>query len=97
MAFTRALGSASIDKGVRVVGVNPGFVETERMVTLMRARAEDELGEADRWPELTTSLPAGRAARPAEVGELVCFLASDRASYITGVVVTIDGGAAARA
>ena len=97
MAFTRALGSASIDKGVRVVGVNPGFVETDRMVTLMRTRAESELGDPDRWPELTANLPAGRPARPAEVAELVAFLASDRASYISGVVVTIDGGAAARA
>lgn len=96
MAFTRALGGASLDHGVRVVGVNPGLVETDRMVTLMRTRAESELGNADRWPELTKNLPLGRAARPEEVADLVTFLASDRASYITGVIYTIEGGVAAR-
>jgi len=96
MAFTRALGSASLDNGVRVVGVNPGLVETDRMVTLMRTRAESELGDADRWPELTKGLPLGRAAKAGEVGDLVTFLASDRASYISGVIYSIDGGVAAR-
>ena len=97
MAFTRALGSTSLDRNVRVVGVNPGLVETERMVTLMRTRAADVLGDADRWPELTKNLPLGRAARAQEVADLVTFLASPRASYITGVVYALDGGVAARA
>ncbi len=97
MAFTRALGSTSLDRKVRVVGVNPGLVETGRMVTLMRTRAADTLGDADRWPELTRNLPLGRAAQPEEVADLVAFLASARASYITGVVYALDGGVAARA
>ena len=96
MAFTRALGSNSLDNGVRVVGINPGLVETERMVTLMRTRAENELGDPDRWPELTTNLPLGRAARPEEIGDLVTFLASDRSSYTTGVIYSVDGGTAAK-
>ncbi len=96
MAFTRALGSTSLDNGVRVVGVNPGFVETDRMVTLMRTRAADTLGDPERWRELTRNMPLGRAARSEEVADLVAFLASERASYITGVVYAIDGGVAAR-
>ena len=96
MAFTRALGSTSLDSGVRVLGVNPGLVETGRMVTLMEQRAETELGDKTRWRELTTNLPGGRAAKASEVADLVTFLASERAAYITGVICTIDGGTAAR-
>lgn len=97
MAFTRALGSTSLEMGVRVAGVNPGFVETDRMVTLLRTRAADTLGDAERWRELTTNLPLGRAARPEEVADLAVFLASPRASYISGAVYALDGGLAARA
>ncbi len=96
MAFTRALGSTSLDDGVRVVGVNPGLVETGRMVTLMEQRAETEFGDKSRWRDLTTNLPAGRAAKPEEVANLVTFLASERAAYTTGVIYSIDGGVAAR-
>jgi len=81
---------------VRVVGVNPGLVETGRMVTLMEQRAEAEFGDKSRWRDLTTNLPAGRAAKPEEVANLVTFLASERAAYTTGVIYSIDGGVAAR-
>lgn len=96
MAFTRAMGSYALDDGLRVVGVNPGAVETDRIVTLMRTRAASELGDAERWREYLDKLPLGRAAEAREVADLVVFLASDRASYITGTVVTLDGGVAAR-
>ena len=96
MAFTRALGSTSLDDGVRVVGINPGFVETERMVTLLETRAEKELGDKTRWRELTSTLPGGRAAKPEEVADLATFLASERSAYTTGVVYALDGGVAAR-
>jgi NAD(P)-dependent dehydrogenase (short-subunit alcohol dehydrogenase family) len=98
MAMTRALGSASVDHGVRVVGVNPGLVETERMVTLLSQRARERFGDAGRWRELLDemSLPLGRPAGASEVADLVCFLASARASYISGTIVTIDGGAVGR-
>jgi len=96
MAITRALGTASVEHGVRVVGVNPGLVETPRMVGLLRTRAAQALGDAGRWRELAADLPFGRAARPEEVADLVCFLASPRAGYVSGTIVTIDGGAAGR-
>ena len=96
MAFTRALGGVSLDDGIRVVGVNPGPVATDRMVKLMKRRALDTHGDEGRWEELFDNYPGGRPAEAKEVAELMVFLASARAAYITGTVVTIDGGIAAR-
>ena len=96
IAFTKAVGSTSLDKGVRVLGCNPGPVETDRIVTLMKTRAEREFGDAGRWQEYLKKLPLGRAAKAEEVADLVAFLASDRAAYISGTVTNIDGGLGAR-
>jgi NAD(P)-dependent dehydrogenase (short-subunit alcohol dehydrogenase family) len=96
MAFTRAVGSKSVDHGVRVVAINPPATRTDRMLTLLRGQAEQQFGDPERWPELTKHMPFGRAAEPDEVADLAVFLASDRASYISGVVMTLDGGQAAR-
>src|SRR6185437_5505459 len=92
MAFTRALGGQSLDFGVRVVGVNPGPVETERMVKINKRRALDWYGDESRWQELRDKYPGGRPASAEEVADLMVFLASPRAAYITGTIVTIDGG-----
>ncbi len=91
-AFSRALGGASLHDGVRVLAVSPGAVHTERMETMMRDRAQTQFGDAERWPELTANLPGGRPGRVQEVADTVAFLASDRAGYISGTVVTVDGG-----
>ena len=96
MAFTRALGGVSLDFGVRVVGVNPGPVATDRMVKLMKRRALDWYGDETRWEELNDKYPGKRPATPEEVADLIVFLASPRAAYITGTIVTIDGGIASR-
>ncbi len=96
MAFTKALGGVSLDDGIRVVGVNPGPVATDRMVKLMKRRALDNLGDEGRWEELFLQYPGGRPAEAQEVAELMLFLASRHAAYITGTIVTIDGGIAAR-
>lgn len=96
MAFTRALGGASMDHGVRVVGVNPGPVRTERMEKINRRRALDLYGDESKWMELCSSFPGGRPAEASEVADLIVFLSSPRAAYISGTVVTIDGGLASR-
>lgn len=97
VAFTRALGSMSIEYGVRVLGVNPGYVETERAVRGLRIRAEKELGDAGRWPDLVRDLwPRGKMITPKEIADVVAFLASDRASAVCGQIVTVDAGFAAR-
>jgi 3-oxoacyl-[acyl-carrier protein] reductase len=96
MAMTRALGADSPHYGVRVVGVNPGGTETDRQVARLRARAEQELGSADRWRELTANSPFGRLGTVDEVANMIVFLCSDLSSYTTGTVVTVDGGASWR-
>jgi len=92
MAFSRALGSKSFDEKVRVVGINPGMVATGRMRTLLETRAEREFSDRSRWQEYLKHLPQGRAAEPREIADAAVFLASDRASYISGTVLSIDGG-----
>lgn len=84
MAFTKALGGEGPRHGVRVVGVNPGPVATERITTMRAASPQVDAGFA--------ALPSGRIAEPREVADLVAFLASERAGYISGTIVTIDGG-----
>jgi NAD(P)-dependent dehydrogenase (short-subunit alcohol dehydrogenase family) len=96
MAFTRAVGGAAPRDGLRVVGINPGPVMTERLMTLMRTRALTRFGDAERWPELMAGYAFGRAARPEEIAAMAAFLASDRSGYTTGSIVTIDGGGGSR-
>ena len=96
MAFTRAIGANSLDHGVRVLGVNPGPVLTERIETLGRKRAATLYGDESRWKESFAKMPHGRPATPDEVAASVVFLASDLSSYTSGTIVTIDGGLAHR-
>jgi len=96
MAMSRALGTESPDFGVRVIGLNPGAIETDRQVVRWQARAKKELGDENRWRELTTGFPFGRLGTVAEIADTVAFLCSDRSSYTSGTVLTIDGGAAGR-
>ena len=95
MAFTRALGSKSLADNIRVVGINPGPVGTDRHITLMKTRARTQLGDENRYKELQTGLPRGRPAHPREIADLMAFLASDRSGYTSGVIFTVDGGIAA--
>ncbi|HZQ63205.1 MAG TPA: short-chain dehydrogenase/reductase [Casimicrobiaceae bacterium] len=96
VALTRAVGSVSLDYGVRVVGVNPGWVETEKAKRSLRRRATEELGDAERWPELVQHWPRGHLIAPREIADVVAFVASDRAGAMSGSIVTVDAGFAAR-
>lgn len=96
MAFTRALGGRSLDDNIRVVGINPGPVETDRIVIPMKAFAKAQFGDENRYRELMANLPLKRAATAREVADMMVFLASPRSSYTSGSIVTIDGGLSSR-
>ena len=96
MAFTRALGGRSLDDGIRVIGVNPGPVATDRIFNLLKARALTRLGDAERYLEYLQQYPLGRAASVREVADLFVFLASDRSGYTSGAIFTVDGGITSR-
>ena len=77
-------------KGVRVNAVNPGVVDTN----IFEASGMDEKAYAALMERSKTTHPLGRVGRPEEIAELIAFLASSRASWITGVSYSIDGGRA---
>ena len=85
-------GGKSLADNIRVVGINPGPVGTDRHVAQMKARAARELGDETRYRDLQAKLPLARPAHPREIADLMIFLASDRSAYTSGVVVTVDGG-----
>ncbi len=92
MAFTRAMGGKSLDDGIRVVGVNPGPVDTERIHKMLKQRARELFDDESRWRELMKSYPLGRPATVPELVDLIVFLASDRSGYTSGTIITVDGG-----
>ena len=92
MGFTRALAHSAHADGIRVVGINPGAILTERAIMLARTKAEAQFGDAERWPDLHKSLPFGRAGLPEEVAHTVAFFASPLSAYTSGTILTIDGG-----
>ncbi len=96
MALSRAIGGRSPDFGVRVLAVNPGPVETERAVYLAKLKAKKNWGDENRWRETFAGMPYKRPATVDETAAMVVFLASDHSHYISGTVVTIDGGIANR-
>ncbi len=92
MAFTRAVGGKSLEDGIRVVGINPGPVDTDRIRRVLKKRAGSRLGDENRYEELLKSYPLGRAAHVREIADMFVFLASERSGYTSGNIITIDGG-----
>jgi NAD(P)-dependent dehydrogenase (short-subunit alcohol dehydrogenase family) len=92
MAFTCALGGRSLQDGIRVVGVNPGPVDTERVRNVLRSQAAHMLGDAERHGEMLANFPLGRPATVPEIADQFVYLASDRAAYTSGTIFTLDGG-----
>lgn len=91
-SFTLALGGESVRYGVRVNCVNPGPIMSDRFKEGILRRARLTFNDETRWPELLQDLPIKRAGTPKEVADAVAFLASERASYISGAALRIDAG-----
>jgi NAD(P)-dependent dehydrogenase (short-subunit alcohol dehydrogenase family) len=92
MLATAALGAAYAGRGVRVVGVNPGLTNTERVAEGMKADARAAgISEDEARARGIARLPLGRMAEPEEIANAVLFLASAKASYVTAVTLGMDG------
>ena len=82
IGFTKALAAEGAAKGITVNAVCPGYIETE-----MTAAMPPEVLQA-----IVGQIPVGRMGKPEEIADLVAFLSSDKAAFITGAVMTINGG-----
>ena len=82
VGFTRSVAKEVASRGITANAVAPGFIETEMTAKLSEKQRQD----------LMTRIPLGYLGTPQDVAEVVAFLASDEARYVTGQVVTIDGG-----
>ena len=92
MLASAGLAAAYAGKGVRVNAVNPGLTLTERLHEGMQAEARQQgISMEEALTRATATRPLGRIAEPGEIADAVVYLASNRASYITGAVVAMDG------
>ena len=83
IGLTKALAREFAGRGVCVNAVAPGYIETDMT---------DEHLPADKRDELLASIPLSRIGNPAQVADVVAFLAGPEASYITGEVIRVNGG-----
>ena len=96
MSFTKALGGNSLEDNIRVIGVNPGPVETERIYKILKNRSIKLYGDENHVQELLKSYPLGRPAHVREISDLIAFLVSEKSGYTSGTVFTVDGGISSR-
>src|SRR5690606_5467921 len=92
MLVSAGMANAYAAQGVRVNAVNPGLTLTARLQEGMAADARQQgIAPAEALAKATARLPLGRVAQPEEIANAVVFLASPKASYITGAILAMDG------
>ncbi|PZG08634.1 oxidoreductase [Nonomuraea aridisoli] len=94
-AYSKSLALACGPHRVRVTAVMPGVIETDAVETSLRQAAErtgQDLETVRKEFHQRLAAPLGRPGRPEEAAEVITFLASPRASYLTGITVSVDGG-----
>jgi NAD(P)-dependent dehydrogenase (short-subunit alcohol dehydrogenase family) len=92
MLATAGLGAAYAGNGVRIVAVSPGLTETDRVAEGMAAESRAAgISVAEARRRSVERLPMGRMAAPREIADAIVFLASARASYVTGATLAMDG------
>jgi 3-oxoacyl-[acyl-carrier protein] reductase len=82
IGFTKTVARELGSRGITVNAVAPGFIETQMTDAMPEGLRDAALGK----------IPLGRLGTPEDVGNIVAFLASDAASYVTGQTITVDGG-----
>jgi NAD(P)-dependent dehydrogenase (short-subunit alcohol dehydrogenase family) len=92
MLVTAGMGNAYAGQGIRVVGINPGLTETGRVAEGVRSDAKlGGITVEEARARAIARIPLGRMAAPEEIADTAVFLASEKASYITGITLTMDG------
>jgi 3-oxoacyl-[acyl-carrier protein] reductase len=92
-AFMKSLAGEVAPFGVTVNCICPGYTATERLNELAQAQAaKRNITAAQVRQEWEKSIPAGRLGRPEEIADFIAFVASDRAGYLTGASILVDGG-----
>ena len=93
IGMAKTLSGELAAAGITVNNVCPGFIDTDRSRSLIATRAKNAgKSEAQVESELNASIPMGRMGRPEELAAYITFLCSERAGYITGTTVQVDGG-----
>jgi len=82
LGFTKSLAQEVVKKGVTVNAISPGYVQTDMVMAIRE----------DVRKQIVSQIPAGRLAMPEEVADAVAFLASEKAGYITGTNLSVNGG-----